>query len=138
MKPMQIRLPRPVTAWLLARLAIPAGTVVTPPPVLGLTGRSLLYFKAKGCVACSDIDLFIARLARRHGLDLRVIDASPGLPEGLYGGELLHDSGGALRRAYRVRGFPTFVITGPGGAVEHASLGGEADEALMERQLGLG
>lgn len=138
MKPMQIRLPRSVGTWLRSRLAIPVGTVVTPPPVLGLTGRTLLYFKARGCVACGDIDLFIAQLARRHGLALRIIDASPELPEGMYGRELLHDGGGVLRRAYRVRGFPTFVITGPGGAVEHASLGGEADEAGMERQLGLG
>ncbi|MPY65227.1 hypothetical protein F8S09_00770 [Deinococcus sp. SDU3-2] len=141
--PRQIRLRLPAflgraLGSLLTRSAVKAGQTVAPPPALGLTRRSLLYFKSEGCAPCDGIDLFIGQLAASSDLDLRVVDARRGeVPEQVYGGSLLLDRDGTLRRAYGVNVFPTLLVTGPGGQVERVLVGAEADEAQIRAGLGL-
>lgn len=141
--PRQIRLRFPfflghAIGNLLTRSAVKAEQTVPPPPALGLTRRTLLYFKSEGCAPCDGIDLFIGRLAASAGLDLRVVDARRGeLPEHGYGDGLLLDRDGSLRRSYGVRVFPTLLVTGPGGQVERVLVGAEADERQIRAGLGL-
>lgn len=141
--PRQIRLRLPpilgrALGALLARSTVKAGQTVAPPPSLGLTRRTLLYFKSEGCAPCAGIDLFIGRLAASSGLDLRVVDARRGeVPEQVYGGSLLLDRDGSLRRAYGVQVFPTLLVTGPGGQVERVLVGTDADEGQIRSGLGL-
>jgi len=140
---MQLRLKVPrfvggVLEGLLSRSTVKAGQAVAPPPALGLTRRTLLYFKSEGCAPCDGIDLFIGRLVASSGLDLRVVDARRGEgPEDVYGGSLLLDRDGALRRAYGVQVFPTLLVTDTGGRIERVIVGGEADEGAIQRELGL-
>ncbi|WP_104990178.1 thioredoxin family protein [Deinococcus sp. NW-56] len=141
--PRQIRLRLPpflgrALGHLLTRSTAKAGQTVPPPPALGLTRRSLLYFKSEGCAPCDGIDLFIGRLAAAGGLDLRVVDARRGeVPEQVYGGSLLLDREGSMRRAYGVRVFPTLLVTGPGGQVERVLVGADANEEQVRAGLGL-
>lgn len=141
--PRQIRLRLPpflgrALGALLTRSAVKAGQTVAPPPALGLTRRTLLYFKSEGCAPCDGIDLFIGRLAASGGLDLRVVDAQRGeVSEQAYGGPLLLDRDGSLRRAYGVQVFPTLLVTGPGGQVERVLVGADADEGQIRTGLGL-
>ena len=141
--PRQIRLRLPsflgrALGALLARSTVKAGQTVTPPSALGLTRRTLLYFKSEGCAPCDGIDLFVGRLAAAGGLDLRVVDARRGeVPEQVYGGSLLLDRDGSLRRAYGVNVFPTLLVTGPDGEVERVLVGADANEAQIRAGLGL-
>ncbi|GGM07881.1 TlpA family protein disulfide reductase [Deinococcus aerophilus] len=140
-KQIRLRVP-PVIGVLLERLltasTVRAGATVPPPPALELTGRTLLYFKAEGCVGCDRLDLFIGRLACACGLDLRVIDARRGeLPEHGYGEQLVLDHGGRIGRAYRVGVFPTLVLTGPAGVIERVVVGGSPEEGAIRAGLGL-
>lgn len=141
--PQQIRLRLPAflgraLSALLTRSTVKAGRTVTPPPTLGLTRRTLLYFGSEGCAPCDGIDLFIGRLAAGSGLDLQVVDARRGeAPEEGYGGSLLLDRDGSLRRAYGVNVFPTLLVAGPGGQVERVLVGADADEAQIRAGLGL-
>ncbi len=136
-----LKLPRGVGSLLrrvLTASTVRAGATVPPPPALGLTGRTLLYFKAEGCVGCDRLDLFIGRLAHVCGLDLRVIDARRGeLPEHGYGEQLMLDRGRRIGRAYGVRVFPTLVLTGPSGRVERVVVGGSPEEGAIRAGLGL-
>lgn len=142
--PRQIRLRLPsflgraIGSW-LTRSTVKAGQTTPPPPALGLTRRTLLYFKSEGCAPCDGIDLFIGQLAASSGLDLRVVDARRGeAPEEGYGGPLLLDRDGTLRRAYGVQVFPTLLVTDPGGRVERVLTGVQADEEQIRTGLGLG
>ncbi|MFD1730863.1 TlpA family protein disulfide reductase [Deinococcus malanensis] len=138
--PVQIRLPRflgPLMDQLVAASGPRPGETI-PLPSLNLTRRTLLYFKAEACVGCDQIDLFIGRLAATAGVDLRVIDARRGtLPDHAYGEQLVLDRGAELRRQYRVRVFPTLVLTSVAGKIEGALVGGPKDEAQISARLGL-
>ncbi|CAM4100556.1 TlpA family protein disulfide reductase [Deinococcus marmoris] len=141
--PRQIKLKvPPFVGSLLERLfsasTVKPGANVQPPHALKLTRRTLLYFKSEGCVGCDKLDMFIGRLASASGLDLRVIDARRGeLPEHGYGEQLLLDTGGRIGRAYRVRVFPTLVLTNPAGEVERVMVGGSSEEEAIRVRLGL-
>lgn len=138
--PVQIKLPafcKPVLEGALRRMSLRVGEFVPPPPALELRERTLLYFKTEACVACDGLDLFVGQLAASRGLDLRVIDARRGaVPEQGYGGALRLDRDGRLRRAYRVRMFPTLVLMAPGGRVDAVHLGG-GTAAQIQAALGL-
>ncbi|MFK7603096.1 TlpA family protein disulfide reductase [Deinococcus sp. SM5_A1] len=132
----------PFIGSLLERLfsasTVKSGAIVQPPHALKLTRRTLLYFKSEGCVGCDKLDMFIGRLAAASGLGLRVIDARRGeLPEHGYGEQLLLDTGGRIGRAYRVRVFPTLVLTNPAGEVERVMVGGSSEEGAIRAGLGL-
>ena len=136
----KLRVP-PLIGSLLERLfsasTARAGATVPPPPALGLTHRTLLYFKSEGCVGCDKLDLFIGRLAPASGLALRVIDARRGtLPAHGYGDQLLLDTDGKVGRAYGVRVFPTLILTDPAGAVERVMVG-SSEEGAIRAGLGL-
>lgn len=141
MPPLRIKVPRILGSAiekLLTRSTVQPGAVVPPPAALSLTRRTLLYFKSEGCAPCAGIDLFIGRLAASYGLDLRMVDARRGAaPAASYGGPLLLDGSGELRRAYGVHVFPTLILTGADGHVERVLVGGGADEEPIRRGLGL-
>ncbi|WP_162485432.1 TlpA family protein disulfide reductase [Deinococcus deserti] len=114
------------------------GEIIHPPAALNLKRRTLLYFKAEACIGCDQMDRYIARLAATGGVDLRVIDARRGdLPEHAYGDQLLLDSRGELWKQYRVRAFPTLVLTSAAGDVESTLVGNPENEAQVRSQLGL-
>lgn len=63
---MQLKLPRFLGTAIEKRLTaatVRPGAVVQPPTVLGVSGRTLLYFKSEGCTPCDGIALFLGRLA---------------------------------------------------------------------------
>lgn len=137
---LKIRVPKFIGRWLDQRFqaSLPRpGSTVIPPSELGLTRRTLLYFKAEHCVACGPLEMFIGQLASQNGLDLRVIDFRRGeLPETVYGDQLLLDKDGSVGKRYRVSVFPTLVLTDEHGLIGGA-LAGVSERDKVAAGLGL-
>lgn len=101
---------------------------------LNLSDPSLLYFKAHACIGCGQIEMFIGSMANSNGRKLIIIDADSGdLPEDIYGGQLILDKDGGIRKAYGVRAFPTLICTGAGGVVESFVVGASSREKIAKR-----
>ena len=135
---MQIKVPKFIGKFIekaIESASLKPGDVVRHPDALQVNGRTLLYFKADACVGCDQLDVFIGQLSKQNSTDLRVIDARKGqLPEDIYGGQLLLDQDGTLRRTYKVSMFPTLILLSESGRVE-AVLIGQSDVNDVKRGL---
>lgn len=141
--PKQIKIKLPplfdsIITRLLTNATVKAGATIPPSPALNLNRRTLLYFKSVGCIGCDELDMFIGRLTSASGLDLRVIDARRSeMPEHAYGDQLLLDKDGSIGRTYRIRMFPTLILTTPAGEIERVMAGASSKEEAIRAGLGL-
>lgn len=140
MSKIKIRLPKFIGRLLqnvLDKSALNPGQFVEAPEILKISRCTILYFKAENCISCGDIDIYIGQLCSSKNIDLRVIDASNNsLPDSVYGGQLILDRDGSIRKKYKVVIFPTLVMVKHSGEVCSVSVG-ESDKEKVSSALKL-
>jgi hypothetical protein len=109
---------------------------------------ALLYFRAKGCIACDLIDMQVVQNCQKQQVALRIIDRHPGLVE-VVEQDLeadapvltIPDYDGVINRAYGVAVYPCFVFIGQDGCITLKEVGvrGQIEDfpRRLKQQLGI-